>query len=288
MHQLRPLRSASVVLACAVALTGCTTPTPDAPKVTSASAPSLRSAVLGAAVPDTSPAVDLRAHSATEAMPAGTLAGRLIVIDPGHNGVWTKKLGKLVPSGNGRKKACNSSGTATNSGYAEHAYNWAQANTLAEELRARGAEVLLTRSDDSSQGPCVNLRSTLANARGADVLISLHADGSYSKKARGFHVIISTTMVGGAALEAESKALAKDLRSALETGTAMPRSTYVGKGTALSPRSDIATLNLSKRVAVMMEMGNMRHPKDAALLKSAKFRTQAAVALADGIASYLG
>jgi len=244
--------------------------------------------VLGAAVPDTSPAVDLRAHSATEAMPAGTLAGRLIVIDPGHNGVWTKKLGKLVPSGNGRKKACNSSGTATNSGYAEHAYNWAQANTLAEELRARGAEVLLTRSDDSSQGPCVNLRSTLANARGADVLISLHADGSYSKKARGFHVIISTTMVGGAALEAESKALAKDLRSALETGTAMPRSTYIGKGTALSPRSDIATLNLSKRVAVMMEMGNMRHPKDAALLKSAKFRTQAAVALADGIASYLG
>jgi len=249
--------------------------------------------MVGGAVPNVSATAELRAHPAAEAEPtegtdAASLAGKVIVIDPGHNGVWTKQLRKLVPAGNGRKKACNSSGTATNSGYAEHAYNWAQANALADELRSRGAEVLLTRQNDKSQGPCVNLRSKLANERDADVLISLHADGSYARGARGFHVIISTTMAGGAEVESASKSLAKDLRQALETQTAMPRSTYIGKGTALSPRTDIATLNLSKQVGVMMEMGNMRNAKDAALLKSAKFRDQVANALADGIAMHFG
>ena len=60
--------------------------------------------------------------------PVGPLEGRTIVIDPGHTGAWTAKWGyHKVSDGNGRKKACNSSGTATNRGYSEHAYNLAQA-----------------------------------------------------------------------------------------------------------------------------------------------------------------
>lgn len=209
------------------------------------------------------------------------------MIDPGHNGVWTKRERRLVPSGNGRTKQCNSSGTATNAGYAEHAYNWSQANALAKVLRARGATVRLTRPNDHGEGPCVNLRSSLANELKADALISIHADGSLSKGARGFHVIVSTTMAGGTAVEKSSAALAKSLRRALQTGTAMPRSTYIGGGTALSFRNDLGTLNLSRRTAVMLEMGNMRNATDAALLGSAAFRTKAAEALADGLAAYL-
>ncbi|MFT4110200.1 N-acetylmuramoyl-L-alanine amidase [Propionicimonas sp.] len=216
------------------------------------------------------------------------LAGRRIVIDPGHNGVWTRRELRKVPSGNGRTKECNSSGTATNAGYAEHAYNWAQANALARVLRARGATVRLTRPDDHGEGPCVNLRSRLANQLRADALVSIHADGSLARGARGFHVIVSTTMVGGATVERASTALAKRLRHALETETTMPRSTYIGGGTALSFRSDLGTLNLSERTAVMLEMGNMRNATDAALLGSATFRTRAARALADGLEAYLG
>ena len=230
----------------------------------------------------------LRTELLTKRLHSALKSARVIVIDPGHNGVWTRRELREVPSGNGRTKPCNSSGTATNDGYPEHAYNWAQAKALAAELRGRGAEVLFTRPNDTGQGPCVNLRSKLANDRDADLLISIHADGSFARTARGFHVIISTTMAGGTPIEAESKQLAKALRKELQSQTSMPRSTYIGKGTALSPRSDIATLNLSKRVAVMLEMGNMRHQRDASLLKSSKFRSQAAVALADGVQEYLG
>lgn len=216
------------------------------------------------------------------------LEGRTIVVDPGHNGVWTKKQLRQVPAGNGRTKACNSSGTASNAGYAEHAYTWAQANALAKELRGRGATVRLTRTDDRSSGPCVNLRSTLANTLKADALVSIHADGSLAKGARGFHVIVSTTMAGGTRTETASAKLAKRIRSALESTTPMPRSTYIGNGTALSFRNDLATLNLSRRPAVMLEMGNMRSSADAHLLASAAFRAKAASALADGITAALG
>lgn len=210
------------------------------------------------------------------------------MIDPGHNGVWTRRELRKVPSGNGRTKECNSSGTATNAGYPEHAYNWAQANALARALRARGATVRLTRPDDHGEGPCVNLRSKLANDLRADALVSIHADGNLSRGARGFHVIHSPTMTGGTKVEQTSLALARQVRHALETGTPMPRSTYIGGGTALDSRDDLGTLNLSARPAVMIEMGNMRNATDAALLGSAAFRAKVATALADAVQAFLG
>mgnify|MGYP000901106362 CR=1 FL=1 len=270
-------------------LGGCQPDGTQAPSAASASAgPSAASP--SPASPATAPATVTPTPTAsrTAAPDARPLAGRTIVIDPGHNGVWTRRELRKVPSGNGRTKPCNSSGTATNAGYPEHAYTWAQANALAAELRDRGATVRLTRPNDHGEGPCVNLRSTLANQLEADALVSIHADGSLSRGARGFHVIVSTTMAGGAAVERQSLALAKDLRHALADGTSMPRSTYVGGGTALSLRDDLGTLNLSRRPAVMLEMGNMRNSRDAALLASKAFRKKAADAIADGLVTALG
>jgi N-acetylmuramoyl-L-alanine amidase len=221
---------------------------------------------------------------------AGPLTGRTIVIDPGHTGAWTTKWGyHKVPDGNGHTKACNSSGTATNAGYSEHAYNLAQAKALAAELKSRGATVLLNRTNDTTRSDklCVNHRADLLNNNSADLLISLHADGNLGKGHRGFHIIVSTVMHGGKAVIAKSKTLAKDIRSALQTETSMPRSNYIGKGTAYSFRSDLGTLNFAKRPAVMMEMGNMRNATDAKLFTSPSWRTKAAKALADGITAFL-
>ena len=214
--------------------------------------------------------------------PAKPLAGKTIVVDPGHNGLYKKLFNtKRVSMGGGKKKACNTSGTA-GKGLSEHAYNWAQAKLLKKELEKRGATVLLTRKNDSGLGPCVNLRAKLANDAKADLMISIHADGSHSRKARGFHIIISKAMAGGSKLEKRSRQLALHARTALGRLTKMPRSTYIGRGTALSPRSDIATLNLLKRTpGIMLEMGNMRHSRDLKLMKSATFRKQAAKALAE-------
>lgn len=238
--------------------------------------------------PAASPAASVSADPTT-APTVATLAGRTIVIDPGHNGGWTAKYGyRKVPDGNGHRKACNSSGTATRGGYAEHAYNWAQANALAAALTERGATVRLTRSSDRGKGPCVDRRASLANGLHADLLISIHADGNLGRTHRGFHVIMSPVMHGGKAVYAKSKRLAADVREAVQHEAGMPRSNYIGKGTAFSVRSDLGTLNFAEVPAVMVEMGNMMNAKDVKLFTSPSWRTRAAVALADGIEDFLG
>lgn len=270
---------AGAVILCCAASVGCGAVSP-APAQTSPGAPSVsgqRSSVASSE-PSQAPA----------AIPSRVpLSGRTIVIDPGHTGGWSAKWGyRKVPDGKGGHKACNSSGTATRSGYAEHAYNFAQAKALAKELRDRGAKVVLTRNDDTTRTDqlCVNHRADLANDLKADLFISIHADGNLGKTHRGFHIIVSAAMQGGKLVMAESKLLAKKLRAAIEAKTPMPRSNYIGGGTGLSFRSDLGTLNFATRPAVMIEMGNMMNSADAKLFASASYRSVAAVALANGIA----
>jgi len=218
------------------------------------------------------------------------LAGLVITIDPGHDGgnlTHTSIIRRLVNAGNGVRKACNTTGTETNAGYPEHAFTWDVALRLAAQLRARGATVVLTRASDTGVGPCVNVRAAIANHARSDVLISIHADGNTSHTAHGFHVIRSTSMAGGAAVTARSARLALAIRAAYHAETRMAYSTYIGGGTALSPRRDIGTLNLARMPAVMLEAGNMRQAGDAAMLRSASFRQRTAKALADGVQAFL-
>ncbi|HET6859462.1 MAG TPA: N-acetylmuramoyl-L-alanine amidase, partial [Streptomyces sp.] len=67
---------------------------------------------------------------------------------------------------------------------------------------------------------------------------------------------------------------------------AMP-SNYVGGGTGLDVRKDLGGLNLTTVPKVFIECGNMRDPKDVALLTSENWRQKAAQGIADGITGYL-
>jgi N-acetylmuramoyl-L-alanine amidase len=221
----------------------------------------------------------------------GSLAGKVIVIDPGHNGgnaSHPSVINQLVDAGFGLRKACNTTGTATNAGYSEAAYTFDVAKRLAAVLRAKGAKVVMTRTTNSGVGPCINQRAAIGNAAHASVVVSIHGDGNLAAGARGFHVIVANRMMGGAAVQRSSQRLADDVRAAFRAGTGMPYSTYTGGGTAETHRSDIGGLNLSTRTAVMIETGNMRSATDARLMTSATWRQRAAVALAVGIARYLG
>lgn len=223
-------------------------------------------------------------------VPARPLEGAVVVLDPGHDGGNASHPGvvnRLVDAGFGRRKACNSTGTETGDGYTEHAYTWDVAQRLAQVLRDEGARVVLTRSGDDGVGPCVDQRAAVGNAAGATLVVSIHGDGNTSPGARGFHVIAAPRMAGGPEVVADSARLAQALRDAFAAGTQMPVATYTGGGEGLTVRPDLGGLNLSRRPAVMIETGNLRHPVDAGLLRDPVFREQEAVALAEGIRQYL-
>lgn len=217
----------------------------------------------------------------------GVLAGKVVAVDPGHNGQnWahTPQIDAPVFIGNGTK-ACDTTGTATRDGYTESAYDLDVAQRLATVLATAGAHVVLTRSTDTGWGPCIDQRAAIGNQAHADVAISIHADGSAT--GRGFHVIYPALVAGYTdAIVGPSTRLATDVRNAYGAGTGMPVSTYVGVD-GLIQRSDLGGLNLSRVPKVLIETGNMDSATDAALLESPAFRTRAAQALADGLAAFL-
>ncbi|WP_405142410.1 N-acetylmuramoyl-L-alanine amidase [Sphaerisporangium sp. NBC_01403] len=230
-----------------------------------------------------------RAATAGTPSPAKPLAGKVIVIDPGHNGgnyrhpeVVNKKVNVLT-----EWKPCDTTGTATNDGYSEAAFTWDVANRMVKLLKAKGATVELTRDSNTGVGPCITQRAAIGNKAHANAAVSIHADGAPAS-GRGFHIIMPKKINGPVdPVVGRSKKLGLALREAYKSGTGMPYSTYLGKD-ALDFRSDLGGLNLSTVPKVFIETGNMRNPTDAAKLKDPAFRQRIAASLAEGLQKYLG
>ena len=222
---------------------------------------------------------------------AGTQATaptKVVVLDPGHNGGNASHPGEInaqVPAGRGRMKPCNTTGTATNAGYPEHAFTWDVAVRVRDLLAAKGVQVVMTRQDDTGVGPCVDKRAAIGNDSGAAAVVSIHADGSTNPTAHGFHVAYSSPPLNDAQGQ-PSMNLATTLRDAMVSG-GFPTSTYIGSA-GLSPRDDLGGLNLSERPAVLVECGNMRNATEAAAFSSPDGRASYAAAIAAGILAYLG
>jgi N-acetylmuramoyl-L-alanine amidase len=223
---------------------------------------------------------------------AKPLAGKIIVIDPGHNPNnvhHTAQINQKVFIGNG-SKACDTTGTATNAGYSEARYTLDVAKRLRTLLQAEGAKVILTQDGTRSWGPCITDRARIANLAHANAAISIHADGAPSS-AYGFHVILPAAVhVGGVdnrAIVRPSRTLGLDLRSAFAKATHERYATYINHGTGLDVRSDLGGLNLSKVPKVFIECGNMRNSADAAKMTSSAWRQLAARGLASGLTAFL-
>jgi N-acetylmuramoyl-L-alanine amidase len=224
---------------------------------------------------------------------SGSLAGKVVVIDPGHNQGNFQHAGEInrqVDIGT-NKKECDTTGTSTNDGYTEARFTLDVAHRLRTLLEKQGATVKLTRDGDSpAWGPCVDERARFGNDAHADAAISIHADGA-AEGDRGFHVILPGSVHAGAADTRKIVGPSRDLGTRIAgdflRDTAEPPSNYVGKGTGLVTRTDLGGLNLSTVPKVFIECGNMRDSKDSALLTSGAWRQKAAQGMSDGIVSFL-
>jgi N-acetylmuramoyl-L-alanine amidase len=219
---------------------------------------------------------------------ANLLVGATFAIDPGHDGgnfSHPDEINRLVDAGT-LFKPCDTTGTATESGYTEAAYNLDVARRLARVLRKRGAKVVLTRTTDKGWGPCITERAAIANRVRADAAISIHADGG-PPGGRGFHVIYPPPIQGLTDdIASASRKLALQVRRKFHADTGLPYANYVGRD-GLDVRTDLGGLNLSDVPKVFIETGNMRNAEDARLLSQPAFRQNEAQALARGLERFL-
>lgn len=224
------------------------------------------------------------------ASPAATgqpLRGKIVGIDPGHNGrnhTDPSYLGRQVWNGRERED-CDTTGTATAGGYPEALFNFRVAGYLRADLLRAGARVIMTRTSNDGVGPCVDRRAAIINGGHADAAVDIHADGGPAR-GRGFTVLEPVADGPNNNVITSSRRLAADVRAAMLAGTAMPVSNYDGKnGTKL--RDDLAGLNLTTVPKVLIEAGNMKNPADARLLTSPAFQQQVAAALLRAIIAFL-
>ncbi len=94
-----------------------------------------------------------------------------VVLDPGHGGTNTGARG-------------------ASEGVLEKRVTLAVTQKIAEELRAAGLEVSLTRQADRTL--TLRQRADIANRRGADLFVSVHANASPTRSQRGFETYVLT------------------------------------------------------------------------------------------------
>ena len=212
------------------------------------------------------------------------LGVKTVVIDPGHGG---KDPGAVSRYG------------------AEKTVVLQVTRMLSDELTAHGYQVYLTRETD--QTTSLNERTALVNRMDADLFLSLHANASPKKDAAGIETyylalgsdqtskmvamrenagmqqsikelesLVSTILKGSKSQE--SRRLAEIVQQQL-----VEKTEAKNRGVKHAP---FIVLTGTKIPAILIEIGFISNPEEAAQLKTATYQRQIAEAIAEGINRY--
>lgn len=185
----------------------------------------------------------------TSTKAATSLAEATIVIDPGHGG---SDAGAL---------------SADEKNY-EKTYTLAIAQRVAQQLQAAGANVILTRSNDTYMD--LNPRPTMAAKLHADAFISIHCDSTENPNTATGH----TTYYYA---EGKDLPLAKSLSSALTDLPLTSRGVEFG---------NFEVLRDNTQPAVLLELGYINSKKDFKQISDVSFQNQVAANVRSGLNHY--
>jgi N-acetylmuramoyl-L-alanine amidase len=188
------------------------------------------------------------------------LAGRRIVLDPGHGG---DDPGVSVAD--------------TGQRWTEADLAYDVAVRLAEQLTTLGMRVYLTRGPRPTGPMSEAIRASLANELGADLVLSLHLDGHPSPLASGvatYHYGYATGTDGGVTSTLGER-LAELVQEEIVNRTGLRDCRTHAKTWDL--------LRLTRMPAIRVEFGYLTSPDDRALLIEPVFRDNLAAAIAAAV-----
>ncbi|OLP65415.1 hypothetical protein BACPU_15030 [Bacillus pumilus] len=178
----------------------------------------------------------------------GSLKGKTIVLDPGHGG--------------------KDSGTIGADGAFEKNLTIKTAHLLAGKLRASGATVYLTRSDDTF----ISLQSRVATShyRNADAFISLHYDSFMDPSVRG-----STAYYYQAS---KDQSLATNVHQEVAKRSQIP-----DRGVEFG---DYFVIRENHRPSLLYELGYLSNPQEEAIIYSASYQERVTEGMTEGLKQY--
>jgi len=241
--------------------------------------------------PAIQPAAPTESGSRTLTRALGLKIGR-IVIDPGHGGHDTGTIG---PTGLEEKDVVLDVGL--------------KLKKLLE--RNTGCEVVMTRSDDTFVP--LEERTAIANEKAADLFISIHANASPDKSARGIETYYLNFTSNPDALEVAARenatsqeavhqlqdlikkiAMTEKIEESQDFARVVQREVYTrvtkvsggqqDRGTKKAPFVVLIGANMP---SVLAEISFLTNPRDERLLKRSDYREKIAAALYEGILGYV-
>lgn len=227
--------------------------------------------VLAGCVTDRAPRIEPAPKPEPAVMPTlpevpppdlSSLAGRRVVVDPGHGGPWP---GAVAP----------------HNGLKESDVNLRVSLHLARLIDGAGGEAILTRTADAALDPSgmskdLSARAAVANREGADVFISVHhnADIATGSDRNALEVYYKLGEDGASldVAQALTYDLARRLRADAEAKLLLP--------------GNYKVLREARVPAVLLESSYLTHAGNAAFLATEPAVQAEALAIAAGLAEY--
>ena len=173
--------------------------------------------------------------------------GKIICVDAGHGGKDPGAVGNGVIEKNVALKT---------------------ALAVGELLKKQGFEIVYTRLSDVFVN--LNERCRIANAKNADLFISVHVNSAANTDAKGTETLCYSKNEFAYIVQ-------KGLISALMTNDR-----------GLKERKDLAVLNGTKMTAVLLELGFLSNADEAKMFKQESFSSTVANAVVKSVCSYFG
>ncbi|MDQ0063753.1 N-acetylmuramoyl-L-alanine amidase [Paenibacillus harenae] len=177
------------------------------------------------------------------------LKGKVIVIDPGHGGDDPGTIGTKYET-------------------IEKKLNLSTSFYLEDELRSRGARVLMTRTKDEEL-PKLSDRVKISESSGADAFVSIHYNSSENKTSGILTFYYSET---------KDRPLARAIENRLAGGIGL-------KNNGIS-FGDLYVLRENDTVSALVELGFLSNAKDESIVRGSDYQKLAARAIADGLEDY--
>lgn len=177
------------------------------------------------------------------------LAGKTIIIDPGHGGSDPGALG-------------------TTHDTTEKEINLTTAVYLKQELFALGAKVIMTRTSNEKKVSLPD-RAAIGHLKGADAFISIHYNSSL-KKTSGTLTFYQS--------ESKDLRLSRAIESKLSQGIGL-KSNGIAYG-------DFHVLRENAVPSSLVELGFLTNPYDESIVRKPSYQKKAAQAIAEGLVDY--
>ncbi len=189
---------------------------------------------------------------------------KIIVINPGHQAVQDKEKEPLGPDSDQMKNRVSSGTRGVASGIYEYVFN------LDVSLTRTAHEVSISNRE----------RAELANEAGADLFVSIHANGSENRNRKGIMAIYPSKenpYVGH--LSDEFMKLSAILHDEMIKATG-------AESAGVQAMDNMVTLNWSKVPATILELGYMSNEEEDLLLNTEGYQDKLVQGMVNGINRY--